>query len=236
MKKIILAAIVATLALAYSCQHQPEIVPTANNGNPNNPGGGTGKCDPDSVYFENDILPILTSNCGMAGCHDAITQTEGINVASHASLINSGAVKPGNVNGSDLIEVITENDPDKKMPPPPRTALTQEQINKLTKWIQQGAKNNKCNSGCDTTNFKFAANVLPMLDAKCKGCHSGAFPSAGISLTNYAEVKTQADNGKLLGAISHDPSYKPMPQGAPKMADCEITIIRKWIQAGAQNN
>lgn len=235
MKKTIIV-LSALLALAYSCQHQPEVLPTANNGNPNNPGGGTGNCNPDSVYFENDILPILTSNCGMSGCHDAITQTEGINVASHASLINSGAVKPGNVNGSDLIEAITETDPDKKMPPPPRTPLTQEQINKLTKWIQQGAKNNKCNSGCDTTNFKFAANVLPLLDSKCKGCHSGAFPSAGISLTNYAEVKTQADNGKLLGAISHNPSYKPMPQGAPKMADCEITIIRKWIQAGAQNN
>ncbi|MDL5049078.1 hypothetical protein QQ054_23990 [Oscillatoria amoena NRMC-F 0135] len=86
MKKTIIV-LSALLTLAYSCQHQPEVLPTTNTGTPNNPGSGSGNCNPDSVYFENDILPILTSNCGMAGCHDAITQTEGINVASHASLI-----------------------------------------------------------------------------------------------------------------------------------------------------
>ena len=29
-------------------------------------------CDPDVVYFDRDLLPILKSNCAKSGCHDAI--------------------------------------------------------------------------------------------------------------------------------------------------------------------
>ena len=37
-------------------------------------GGGTvivHPCSPDSVYFEQQLLPIIQSNCAVSGCHDA---------------------------------------------------------------------------------------------------------------------------------------------------------------------
>lgn len=229
-------AVVALLLFAISCQHKPEIVlPGGGGGGTNNP-PVTNNCNPDSVYFENDILPLLTSNCGVPGCHDAATQTEGINVTSYAALMASDIVRAGNPGNSDLIEVINETNPGKRMPQPPRPALTPEQIQKLTKWVQQGAKNNKCNSGCDTTKFTFSAGVKPIIDLRCKGCHGPTAPSAGISLDTYSGVKAQVDNGKLLPVITHAPGAKQMPQGTAKMPDCEITIIQKWVNAGAANN
>lgn len=218
-----------------SCRHEPPFVPPVNTGG-NNPPPPGGSCNPDSVYFENDILPLLTSSCGLPGCHDAATKTEGLDVTSYNGIMNSGQVVPGDVNNSDLVEAVNETDPSKRMPPPPHNPLTADQKAKITKWVQQGAKNNKCNSGCDTTKFAFTANVKPIITNRCLGCHSSSSPSGGVSLETYGDVKLQADNGKLVGTIAHTPGFKQMPFGAPKMPDCEITIIRKWVLDGAPNN
>jgi uncharacterized membrane protein len=238
-KHFLYAIVVAFAALVYSCQHQPETIPTPNTGG-NNPGTNpppiVSNCNPDSVYFENDILPLLASNCGQAGCHDAASRAEGINVSTYAMLMASKIIVAGKPANSKLIKSINASNPNDIMPRPPRSPLTADQKAKLQKWIAQGALNNKCNSGCDTTQFKFATNVLPIITENCKGCHSGSFASGNINLENYAQIKTQADNGQLLGTINHTTGYKPMPQGTNMLPNCKITIISKWIQAGAQNN
>ena len=67
-----------------------------NNGGGNN-GGGTGggntptgvPCDPDSVYFDNQVLPILVSNCAKPGCHDAASHQDGVVLSSYASLMST---------------------------------------------------------------------------------------------------------------------------------------------------
>lgn len=190
-------------------------------------------CAADTVYFENDIMPIISSNCGMTGCHGNGSHEEDVNVSSYADILNSGLIVPRRPDKSKLIEVITSNGKN-VMPPSPRAKVSADAIAKIEAWIRQGARNNKC-TGCDTTEFKFAANVWPILDASCKSCHSGTFPSGNLRLEGYADAKTNADNGNLLGTITHTPGYKQMPQGS-KLPDCQISIIRQWIQAGALNN
>lgn len=228
---IVAVALFAGAVGVYSCKHLPDYDDFIKNST-----SVSSKCDPDSVYYENDIQPLLTSNCGIPGCHDAGTKTEGISVANYADVIKSGLVVVGRPDKSEIIEVITTNKADDVMPPPPRTKLTSDQIALISKWIQQGARDNKCIGGCDTSTFTFAAKVMPIIDVNCKGCHSGTFPSGGIALTNYGEVKVQADNGKLYGTINHAAGFKPMPQGGAKLPDCEVTVVRKWVQAGAPNN
>jgi hypothetical protein len=44
------------------------------------------------------------------------------------------------------------------------------------------------------------------------------------------------NDGRLLGSIQHASGFSPMPEGSAKMNACNITKIRKWIQAGALNN
>ncbi|HAY89569.1 MAG TPA: hypothetical protein DCY51_09025, partial [Bacteroidetes bacterium] len=124
-------------------------------------------------------------------------------------------------------------DPDKMMPPPPNAKLSSDQIALISKWIQQGAKNNKCNE-CDTTNVSYSVQVTSIMN-NCVSCHNASSPSGNIRLDNYTNVKTQVDNGKLIGSIEHKAGFSPMPQGG-KLSDCNIAIINKWLTEGALNN
>ncbi|RYD71392.1 MAG: hypothetical protein EOP53_23755 [Sphingobacteriales bacterium] len=221
-----------------ACKHEIPIPPgkTPGNTDTNNNSGNTEKpCSADSVYFENEILPMLSSNCGMAGCHGNGSAQDGVDLTNYQSIMNTADVRPGNPNGSNLYEVITEDDEDKRMPQPPKPPLSAEQIAKINKWILQGAKNNKCSS-CDSTQVTFSQTVMPVISTNCKGCHNSNLASGNIELTNYEQVKTVALNGKLSGVITHSTGYTPMPQGAKKLPDCTINKIKTWIAAGAPNN
>ena len=115
-------------------------------------------------------------------------------------------------------------------------ALTAGQLAKLVKWINQGALNNQCTGGCDTTLFAYAAAVMPLMNNYCKGCHNPLSLGGNIDLSTYATVKTQALNGKLMGSIQHSAGFSAMPKGGSKFLDCQITQVQKWITAGALNN
>lgn len=88
---------------------------------------------------------------------------------------------------------------------------------------------------CVTTDMSFAGNILPIISANCQGCH-GATPSAPFSLTNYAEVKVVADDGRLIGAITHASGFTPMPQNGSKLSDCNIAKIQAWVDQGKKDN
>ena len=197
-------------------------------------------CSPDSVYFNKDILPLLRSNCAKSGCHDVASHEDDIILDSYTNMMNSDIVKPFNLNGSDLYEVITETDSDKIMPQPPNQKLTSEQIALIAKWISQGAKDLSCNENagqCDTTGVTYSGYIAPLLTAYCVGCHSGAFPSDGILLNTHAGVKTVVLDGRLLGAITWATGYNKMPQGSTtKLSDCKINKVKAWINDGALNN
>lgn len=242
MKKIkyLTSALILMVAFfTYQCKHDPDIIPDdGGNGNGNNPGDTTelNTCDPDTVYFQNDILPLLISNCGTSGCHDPGTASEGVVLTDYFSVINSGKVKPGDPNDSEIFEKITENDPEDRMPPIPADPLSADKIAIIKKWIEQGALNNSCESGCDTTNVTFNNTIWPTIETNCTGCHSGANAGAGIFLTNYNEIVAIANTGQLIGAISHADGFSPMPQNANILSDCKIREIEIWIENGTPNN
>lgn len=216
-------------AVLFACTHEATSPNSANN-----PPTFSASCSADTAYFVNEVLPIITSNCAMSGCHDAATRAEGVQLTSYSTIIKY--VKAGNATGSKLYKVIIEPNPGDRMPPPPRSPLTAAQIAKIQKWINQGAKNNSCASACDANVFTFSASIKPMLDTKCVGCHSATSPGGNINLSTYAAVRTVALNGKLYGSIAHQPGFSAMPKNGTKLSDCEITQVQRWIAAGALNN
>jgi len=42
--------------------------------------------------------------------------------------------------------------------------------------------------------------------------------------------------GRVFGAVNHLSGYSNMPNGRPKLPQCELDKINKWIREGAQNN
>src|SRR5688572_24702512 len=66
---------------------------------------------------------------------------------------------------------------------------------------------------CDTSNAAYSAKVLPIIQDNCYSCHSGTAPTGNISLDSYGNLKAQADNGKLIGTLTHAAGFSPMPKG-----------------------
>ena len=216
--------------IVVSCKHDPYV-------NPTNP-EMTGFCNPDSVYFQNQILPILVSNCTESGCHNAQDREDGVVLDSYQSLVSTVENATQNdLHENKLIRAILDNDPDDRMPPAPKSPLTVNQVDLLKKWLEQGASNNACDEnfgGCDPTDARYYTFVQPLVQAKCQGCHSGNNPQGGIKLSNYAEVKAVALNGKLYSSLVRSTNW--MPLGGAKLDDCNLQRIQTWIQSGAPEN
>lgn len=231
--------IMATWVSLNSCRHEPADSPTPSGSDTtgsDTTGNNTGKpCDPDSAYFENNVVPIINSNCALSGCHGNGSSQNGVDLSSYNRIMATADVRPGNPGGSDLFEVITDSDPDKRMPPPPADALTADQIKTIETWISQGARNNSCES-CDTTNVTFSGTVNPIITDYCVGCHGGSAPQGGVVIKDYSDIKRLADNGSLLGVIEHQSGYVPMPYVQEPLDPCLIDQIRIWIADGALRN
>lgn len=242
---LFLLLLTLTLITVASCKYDP-ILPV-NNGNGggggvdttgNGGGGGTGgnPCSPDSVYFNKDILPLFSSTCAQVGCHDAITQKEGINMTNYNSIIKK--LVPGKASSSKIYKSLVTTEQDDRMPRPPSLPLSQDKIALIAKWINQGAKNNFCDDSgnCDLTNVTYSNTIKPILNTYCTGCHSGGAPQGGIDLNSYNTVQVYAKNGRLSGAVNWTSGYVAMPYKSTKLNACNISKIKTWIDAGALNN
>ncbi|HQV85735.1 MAG TPA: hypothetical protein PLO70_03395 [Chitinophagaceae bacterium] len=232
----VIFSLIAGLFILNACRH--EILNPGNGSGGGGTGGGgnlppTSICNPDSVYFVNDIMPLISSNCTMSGCHDNITHADGVNLTTYTKIM--GYVRPGDAANSKLYKVIIKTDGD-RMPPPPMAPMTTAQKALIQKWINQGAKNNSCIGSCDTTVFTYSGAVKPIMDNKCAGCHNPSNLGGNIDVSTFAAVRVVALNGKLYGSIAHQTGYSPMPKNAAKLSDCEIRQVQKWIIAGSQNN
>ncbi len=81
---------------------------------------------------------------------------------------------------------------------------------------------------CSTINY--AGTIKPLFDAKCVSCH-GTNSSDG-ALTNYAETKVYADNGKLKDEVL---TSRSMPIGTGLTSE-QLGQVKCWLDAGAPND
>ena len=237
----------SALLLSYSCKHEPDladtILPLDSVGSVNdsifvndsiNFNGST--CSKDTVYFVQQILPIFQSSCALSGCHNSTTHKEDLILDSYSGILSTGGISVSNPTNSKIYKVMVKSG-EERMPPSPASAMTSTQLALISKWIGQGAKNNSCiESVCDTSNIKYSTHIKPLIQNNCQGCHSGAAPGGGIDLSSYAGVKAVANNGKFFGSISHLFGYSAMPKNGNKLTDCQINIVKIWINQGSPNN
>lgn len=93
-------------------------------------------------------------------------------------------------------------------------------------------------TACDTTSVSYSAAITPILQANCYSCHGSSSNggSGGIILEGYNNLLKWAQNGYLVGNVTHAPGYVAMPYGKDKLPDCEVNKIVAWVNQGARNN
>lgn len=188
-----------------------------------------------TVCFQRDVLPIFLSSCAKSGCHDAVSHEKGYLLTDYAHIVSFGIVKGNSLRSKIYTECLNG-----VMPEYPTPRLDSTQLSYLRRWIDAGAPDDTdCAPRCDTSKYTFAAAIVPILKANCYGCHASSVAAAsadGIILDTYTGVQTQALNGNLYGDLSHAIGHNFMPRGASELPECQLTQIKKWIDAGALNN
>lgn len=116
---IVVAAIVAISALfIWSSYHSPQ------------------------VDFNEDVRPILNANCTV--CHGGVKREAGFSLLFRSDALSSAesgkpAIIPGEAAASELIHRVASDDPDRRMPRNGEP-LSDQEINTLRAWIDQGAE------------------------------------------------------------------------------------------------
>jgi len=89
---------------------------------------------------------------------------------------------------------------------------------------------------CETESVQYSDEIRLILDNSCMICHNAASNFGNIKLETYEQVVQRVEDGRLLGAIRHESGFSPMPQGNPKLSDCQIAQIEAWIDEGYPQN
>ena len=106
--------------------------------------------------LSNDVQPIFTARCATVSCHNFATHQVGLNLAegySYDHTVNVQAVfrptwkriVPGDANNSFLVQVLLADPskhPEISRMPLGRPPLTDNQINTIINWVNQGALRN----------------------------------------------------------------------------------------------
>jgi hypothetical protein len=187
MKQFITLVTFLMLLLFNNCKHEPKPVIRSSNNDTSLK---------DLVCFNTQILPLITASCAQVGCHDAITQEEGLILNSYDGIINMGT--------EDLVKYITLTS-GKMMPPLPQPRMDITNINLIKKWIAEGAKNSNCIPiNCDTSNVLYSNEIAPIINTYCKGCHNTGNKGGNVNLDNLCNFY----NLPIGKATSRSPLYR----------------------------
>src|SRR6476620_5959702 len=93
------------------------------------------------VEFNRDVRPILSDKCFFCHGPDPAHRDGKLRLDIREDAVKAGAIVPGDVVKSTLLERVFHMDPDELMPPPKsKRTLTDAQKQTLKRWIEQGAE------------------------------------------------------------------------------------------------
>lgn len=99
--------------------------------------------------------------------------------------------------------------------------------------------------------ISFEGDVMPILQVRCMGCHrpgGDGYEVSGLDLTSYQGLMKGTKFGPIVepgNAIMSNflvivdgraSAEIRMPHDRKKLTRCEISILRRWVNAGAKNN
>ncbi len=210
-----------------SCHHEPNFI-----------------SELDTVCYDSVIAPILQTSCGLSGCHNSATKSEGFDASSYQSILSF--VKPGDAKASPLYQAITQVYLNGLMPPD--KPLTQAERNLILVWIEQGAKKTSCHELPPPApdSICFVQDVQPLILSSCgiTGCHDEITAEKGYIFTSYAHIMANDDavvpfdpsNSEMYKVLNESGDDRMPPAPMAEFTFEEKEIIRKWIAEGALNS
>lgn len=82
-------------------------------------------------------------------------------------------------------------------------------------------------------SISFSNDVVPIIQAKCIGCHDQGNASGGYDFSTYTSISANAN--AILYSMKAN-GYQLMPIGGPALPDSTIQKIACWIEQGKQDN
>ena len=89
-------------------------------------------------------------------------------------------------------------------------------------------------------SLTFEKQILPIFEARCAKCHSGASPQAGLDIRTGTGLRNGGTTGPAIvnGSAEKSLLYQrvrsgQMPLGGPPLSGAELELIRNWIDRGA---
>jgi uncharacterized membrane protein len=90
----------------------------------------------------------------------------------------------------------------------------------------------KSTTPCDSTGSYL--KVQAIINTNCSNCHTNGV-SSGLSYKTYNEVSGAAERIYERCTLPQSNSLF-MPQNGNRLTDCELKVIKNWIDAGTPNN
>jgi len=99
--------------------------------------------------------------------------------------------------------------------------------------------------------ISFEGDVFPIMELRCLECHQpggDGFKESGLDLSTYAGLMKGTKHGPIVvpgSALTSNfivlvegraaPELQ-MPHGRKKLSKCEKEMLRRWVNAGAEDN
>ena len=144
-----------------------------------------------AVDYDSEIQPIFDNHCG--NCHLG-NSSGGLNLSNYDNLMSSDVVVPGSHIQSELYDRITRPESDQG-DMPPSGSLSQEDIDLIAQWIDEGALSEEPNdiSGCmDPNAITCDDEIDPIYFPECDTC------SDDDPCDNYYNPNATVDNGLCM--------------------------------------
>jgi mono/diheme cytochrome c family protein len=91
--------------------------------------------------------------------------------------------------------------------------------------------------------ISFAADILPIFESRCIGCHGGERTQEGLDLKTHASLMAGSNNGPVVTAgdaanslLVEMVATQKMPKRGPKLTPPQIQLITDWVNQGALDN
>jgi WD40 repeat protein/mono/diheme cytochrome c family protein len=153
--------------------------------------GAIARADAPPVSYFHDVRPLLASQC--VACHKPDKTKGELDMTTFGSLLKGGkhgsSVVPGDPDKSKLIEMISGDDPEM---PKDADPLKTEQVDLVTRWVKEGAK--------DDTPAPGTTHVDPPVYAAAPVITSLAFSPDGslLAVSGYHEILLHKSDGSGL--------------------------------------